>query len=105
MRLGRFWNKVKGVFGRIGKGVKKGVGWVADKAKKAYGWAKENIPKIADTARKVLNVLPQNKYTDKAKDIVNSGEGTFNKFRNKTDEITDRGRQIHDVIKTNLVNK
>ena len=34
MRIGRFWNKVKGVFGRIGKGIKKGVGWVADKAKK-----------------------------------------------------------------------
>ena len=49
MRIGRFWNKVKGVFGRIGKGIKKGVGWVADKAKKVAKTAL-NVTSKAGTA-------------------------------------------------------
>lgn len=29
--MGRIWNKIKGFFGRVGRGVKKAVGWVGQK--------------------------------------------------------------------------
>ena len=51
MRLctGGLWSKVKGVFGRIGRGVKKGAKWLCDKGKKVAKTAL-NVTSKAGTA-------------------------------------------------------
>ena len=79
MRLGQ---RVKGFFSRIGKGIKKGAQWAYNTGRKVIGKVREYAPKVIDTAKRVLNVLPSNKYTNIAKDVVNKGEGVYKKFDN-----------------------
>ena len=70
-----FWSKVKGVFGRIGKGIK-------NVATKAYNWITDNKDKIkqaTDTFNSVTNDKYKN-YTDKGQDYLNKGIGVLTKF-------------------------
>lgn len=63
------WSKVKGVFGRIGGGIKK-----------AYNWVKDNMSAIKDVADKAKVFVPEqyrdayNKYSDqgfnKANEVI-----------------------------------
>ena len=65
-----FWGKVKGVFGRIGKGIK-------NVATKAYNWITDNKDKIKNVAG-VVNDATGGKYSgqmDKAADLFNKGSG------------------------------
>ena len=68
------WNKVKGVFSRIGSGIK-------NFATKTYDWLTNNKDKIKDTAN-VLNEKFGGQYKDKINDIITKG-GTY------TDKATD----------------
>ena len=52
----------------MGKGIKKVVGKV-----------REYAPKVINAAKTVLGVLPNNKYTSIAKDVVNKGETIYKK--------------------------
>ena len=64
-----FWSKVKGVFGRIGSGIK-------NVATKAYNWITNNKDKIANAAG-VINDATGGKYADKmdrAANLFKQGE-------------------------------
>lgn len=69
-----FWSKVKGVFGRIGSGVKKG-----------WNWLTKNKDTIADVVQQGVDVVaPQ--YSDRTRDIIGKGQDYYN----KTDAILRR---------------
>ena len=79
-----FWSKVKGVFGRIGTGIKEG-------AKKLYnffesGKASEMLNNVAKFGGNVMNFLGQ------GRDLVDKGVGAVNDFKNgKSDFSEDFG--------------
>ena len=85
MRLGQ---KIKGFFGRMGKGIKKGAKWLYDKGKAVVNKVGEYAPKVINTARKVLSVLPSNKYTDVAKKVVEKSDEAYKKGK----EYVERGK-------------
>ena len=61
------WNKVKGVFGRIGRGI-------SHIARKTYDIAKNVVPGVINKVSGVVNAFggnPDNKYLNKASDISN----------------------------------
>lgn len=63
-----FWSKVKGVFGRIGSGIKKG-----------WNWLTKNKDTIADVVQKGVDVVaPQ--YSDRTRDIINKGQDLYGKI-------------------------
>ena len=69
-----FWSKMKGVFGRIGSGIKKG-----------WNWLTKNKDTIADVVQKGVDVVaPQ--YSDRTRDIINKGQDYYT----KTDDILRR---------------
>lgn len=62
-----FWSKVKGVFGRIGSGVKKG-----------WNWLTKNKDTIADVVQQGVDIVaPQ--YSDQTRNIINKGQDYYNK--------------------------
>ncbi len=63
-----FWSKVKGVFGRIGSGIKKG-----------WNWLTKNKDTIADVVQKGVDVVaPQ--YSDRTRDIINKGQDLYGRI-------------------------
>jgi len=62
------WSKVKGVFGRIGGGIKKG-----------YNWIKEHLGTIKDVADKAKEFIPE-QYRDKYDEYSSKGFGTADKI-------------------------
>ena len=60
---------MKGVFGRIAGGIKKG-----------YNWVKNHISNIKDVANKVVDVLPEN-YKNDARTITDNAFNAFDKIR------------------------
>ncbi len=63
-----FWSKVKGVFGRIGNGIKKG-----------WNWLTKNKDTIADVVQKGVDVVaPQ--YSDRTRDIINKGQDLYGRI-------------------------
>lgn len=63
-----FWSKVKGVFGRIGSGIKKG-----------WNWLTKNKDTIADVVQKGVDVVaPQ--YSDKTRDLINKGQDLYGRI-------------------------
>lgn len=63
-----FWSKVKGVFGRIGSGIKKG-----------WNWLTNNKDTIADVVQKGVDVVaPQ--YSDRTRDIINKGQDLYGRI-------------------------
>lgn len=62
------WGKVKGVFGRIGGGIKK-----------AYNWVKDHLGDIKDVADKAKQFVPE-QYRDKYSGVIDKGYDTANKF-------------------------
>lgn len=58
-----FWSKVKGVFGRIGSGIKKG-----------WDWMTTNKDKIVDTLNTASEILPD-QYKGQAQDLIRKGSG------------------------------
>lgn len=91
-RIGNFFKK-------IGRGIKKG-------AKAAYGFGKkvvkkvvEYAPKVIDTAKKVIGVLPSNKYTERAKDIVDKSEEGYRKAHDIGKKVIDTGKKVVDVVR------
>lgn len=63
-----FWSKVKGVFGRIGSGIKKG-----------WDWLTKNKDTIADVVQKGVDVVaPQ--YSDRTRDIINKGQDLYGRI-------------------------
>lgn len=61
------WGKVKGVFGRIGGGIKK-----------AYNWVKDHIGTIKDIADKAKQFVPE-QYRQGYSDAIDKGYDTANK--------------------------
>ena len=74
------WNKVKGVFSRIGNGIK-------NFATKTYDWLTNNKDKIKDTAN-TLNEKFGGKYQDRINDFINKGSN-----------LTDKATDILSIIK------
>lgn len=67
-----FWSKVKGVFGRIGNGIKKG-----------WNWLTKNKDTIADVVQKGVDVVaPQ--YSDRTRDIINKGQDLYGRIDGAT---------------------
>ena len=66
--MGGLWAKVKGVFGRIGTGIKKG-----------YNWIKDHISTIKDVADKAREFVPD-QYKDKYDEYSGKGFGTADKI-------------------------
>lgn len=62
-----FWAKAKGVFGRIGRGMKSGWDWLTRH--------KKEISDMAQTATDTF--APQ--YSDRARDIIKTGNDWMNK--------------------------
>ena len=62
------WGKVKGIFGRIGEGIKKG-----------YNWVKNHIVGIKEAADKAKEFIPE-PYRPAAEDVIDKGYNTFNKI-------------------------
>lgn len=63
-----FWSKVKGVFGRIGNGIKKG-----------WNWLTKNKDTIADVVQKGVDVVaPQ--YSDRTRDLINKGQDLYGRI-------------------------
>lgn len=79
-----FWGKVKGVFGRIGKGIK-------NVATKAYDWISGNKDKIKDVA----NTLNEN-FGGQNKDKF---QGWIDKGSQGVDKGLDFAKRGADVIK------
>jgi len=70
-----FWSKAKGVFSRIGQGIKTG-------ASKAYNWITNNRDKL-EQATKSFNDLTNSKYADKigtATNYLDKGIDLVSKF-------------------------
>ena len=65
------WAKAKGVFGRIGRGIKKG-----------WNWLRDHKDKIADIATKTANTMG-GKTLD-----------TYNKYKGRTEGIYNKADQI-----------
>lgn len=62
-----FWSKVKGVFGRIGNGIKSG-----------WNWLTKNKDTIADVVQKGVDVVaPQ--YSDRTRNIIDRGQDLYGK--------------------------
>ena len=55
------WSKVKGVFGRISGGIRKG-----------YNWVKDHFGQIKDVADKAMEFVPQ-QYKPAVTDVYNKG--------------------------------
>ena len=68
------WSKVKGVFGRIGHGIKGG-----------WDWLTNNRDKIAQAAEAVSEIIPS-AYGDKIKQGIAKGE----KKNEKTADLMDK---------------
>lgn len=69
------WNKVKGVFGRIGSGIKKGWNWIRGH--------KDTITKAIDTASQFVPdkyKSSYDKYKGKAEDYYNKADNIANKL-------------------------
>ena len=65
------WAKVKGVFGRIGGGIKQG-----------YNWIKDHLSTIKDVADKAKEFIPE-QYKDKYTDVIDKGYDTATKVIRK----------------------
>lgn len=65
------WAKVKGVFGRIGGGIKQG-----------YNWIKDHLSTIKDVADKAKEFIPE-QYRDKYTGVIDKGYDTANKVIRK----------------------
>ena len=65
--MGGLWAKVKGVFGRIGTGIKKG-----------YNWIKDHFSTIKDVADKAKEFVPD-KYRPAVDTALDKGFGTADK--------------------------
>lgn len=61
------WAKVKGVFGRVGSGVKT-----------AYNWIKDHLSDIKDVADKAKQFVPE-KYKPTVNTVLDKGFGTADK--------------------------
>lgn len=67
-----FWSKVKGVFGRIGNGIKGG-----------WNWLTKNKDTIADVVQKGVDVVaPQ--YSDRTRDIISKGQDLYGRIDSAT---------------------
>ena len=65
-----FWSKVKGVFGRIGRGIKTG-----------YDWINRNKEKVKEAVSDAADIItPQ--YAEKVRQGLNTGEQYLNKASN-----------------------
>lgn len=62
-----FWSRVKGVFGRIGSGIKKGFNWLVN-----------NKEKVADTLNTASQFLPD-KYKGQAQEYIKRGSEYIDK--------------------------
>lgn len=62
------WGKVKGVFGRIGGGIKK-----------AYNWVKDHMSDIKDVADKAKQFIPE-QYRQGYSDAVDKGSAFADKI-------------------------
>lgn len=62
------WGKVKGVFGRIGQGIKTG-----------YNWVKDHLTDIKDIADKAKNFIPE-QYRGGYDAAINKGYDAANKI-------------------------
>ena len=62
------WSKVKGVFGRIGNGIKTG-----------YNWVKEHLGTIKDVADKAKEFIPE-QYRQGYGDAINKGSAYADKI-------------------------
>lgn len=69
-----FWSKAKGVFGRIGSGIKKG-----------WNWLTKNKDTIADVVQKGVDVVAPS-YSDQTRNIINKG----NDYYGRTNDILRR---------------
>lgn len=69
-----FWGKVKGVFGRIGSGVKKGWDWLTghkEQIKDALDTAQKFIPEDSKFAQKFSGIREKGgQIFDKASDVM-----------------------------------
>lgn len=61
------WSKVKGVFGRLGTGIRKG-----------FDWLRKNKEAISDVGEAIGGFVP-----DKHRDAYNSAMETGNRFLNR----------------------
>ena len=63
-----FWSKAKGVFGRIGSGIKKG-----------WNWLTKNKDNIADVVQKGVDTFaPQ--YSDRTQDLIGKADNLMRRF-------------------------
>lgn len=65
------WAKMKGVFSRIGSGIKKGFDWLSQN--------RDKIKTITDTAQQMIPGASQ--YITKGEGILNKGLDAYNRFR------------------------
>lgn len=91
-RIGNFFKK-------IGRGIKKGAKAAYNFGKKVVKKVVEYAPKVFDTARKVANVLPSNKYTDGAKTIIDKSEEGYRKAHDIGKKVIDTGKKVVDVVR------
>ena len=89
MRLGQ---RIKGFFGRMGKGIKKGAKWLYDKGKAVVNKVGEYAPKVIKGAKMVLPFLPGGKVKDIATKVVEKSDEAYKKGK----DIVDKGKQIYD---------
>ena len=68
------WSKVKGVFGRIGHGIKSG-----------WNWLTNNRDKIEQAAEAVSDIIPS-AYGDKIKQGIAKGEQIYGKTADLMDK-------------------
>ncbi len=87
--------KVGNFFRRIGKGIKNVAVKAYDVGKKVVGRIKEYAPRVIGVAKKVADVVGN----DKLKNAVNKGESLYNKAYDKGKQIYDKGKQVYEAAK------
>ncbi len=87
--------KIGNFFRRIGKGIKSVAVKAYDVGKKVVGKVKEYAPKVFGVAKKVADVVGN----DKLKNVVNKGEALYNKAYDKGKQIYDKGKQVYEAAK------
>ena len=90
MRLGQ---RIKGFFGRMGKGIKKGAKWLYDKGKAVVNKVGEYAPKVIKGAKMVLPFLPGGKVKDIATKVVEKSDEAYKKGK----DIVDKGKAAYEA--------
>lgn len=97
MRLGQ---RIKGFFGRMGKGIKKGVSWAWDKGKKIVKKVAEVAPKVIQGARMILPFIPGGKAKDIATKVVDKSDEAYRKGKEiyaKGKDVYDKGKAVYEA--------